>query len=202
MQPNYYGINPLDCFKNSLSKGFWDGQLISTCDRASGVSSLKALEVLPLKIALIHSEIDEAFEQHDLGFYDTYYHPEKPAKPEGFHVEIADVAIRIFDLLGALGETRFRLPDERDPVVASNSVLTPVWRIRADYDRRLNKLHGYVSAALEAQRSGGNLPSISEKLLAAVDYLAYFGSHNDHVQALSVKMAYNSGRPTMHGKAY
>ena len=66
---------------NAVNKGFWEN------DRNFG-------EML----ALIHSEVSEALEEH---------RPEKPAiyinangKPEGWQVELVDALIRILDTLG------------------------------------------------------------------------------------------------------
>ena len=50
-------------------------------------------------IALIHSELSEALEEYRSGYLETaiYYNDNKPDKPEGIPVELADVIIRIFD---------------------------------------------------------------------------------------------------------
>lgn len=61
----------------------------------------KSIEVVPEKLALIHSEISEALEEYrkspDFG---VYYHD---GKPEGFGIELADAIIRIMDLAEWLG---------------------------------------------------------------------------------------------------
>lgn len=51
-------------------------------------------------IALIHSELSEALEEHREG-KNAYY--VEIGKPEGYAVELADAVIRIADLCGALG---------------------------------------------------------------------------------------------------
>lgn len=51
-------------------------------------------------IALIHSELSEALEEHREG-KNAYY--VENGKPEGYAVELADAVIRIADLCGALG---------------------------------------------------------------------------------------------------
>ena len=53
-------------------------------------------------ICLMHSELSEALEEHRNGRYPTevYYNSQKPNKPEGIPVELADCVIRIFDFCG------------------------------------------------------------------------------------------------------
>ena len=53
-------------------------------------------------ICLMHSELSEALEEHRNGKLpdEVYYNSEKPDKPEGIPVELADCIIRIFDFCG------------------------------------------------------------------------------------------------------
>jgi len=73
----------------SRKKGFWE-------------LSDETRSFVPLKLALIHSEISEALEEYRKGFdlNTTYLTGDKP---EGFGVELADAVIRIADLAEQLG---------------------------------------------------------------------------------------------------
>ena len=56
-------------------------------------------------IALMHSELSEALEEHRNGKSpnEIYYNESKPSKPEGIPIELADCIIRIFDFCGLYG---------------------------------------------------------------------------------------------------
>lgn len=53
-------------------------------------------------ICLMHSELSEALEEHRNGKLpaEVYYNDNKPEKPEGIPIELADCIIRIFDFCG------------------------------------------------------------------------------------------------------
>lgn len=59
---------------------------------------LRQADNIPEKLCLIHSEVSEAMEGHRKGLMDDKL-PHRPM----IEVELADVAIRIFDLAGAKG---------------------------------------------------------------------------------------------------
>lgn len=84
-------------YENSKAHGFHDGE------------SPRDPRVIATKLALIHGELFEALEEIRAGRSDLYYNapPGSPPgprdKPEGFGIELADVALRLFDLAGSLG---------------------------------------------------------------------------------------------------
>lgn len=72
-----------DAHQTAVSKGWWD----------DGDRNLYE------QVALMHSELSEAVEElrAGRGVTEVYFNEDKPDKPEGFPIELADVLIRIFD---------------------------------------------------------------------------------------------------------
>lgn len=99
------------CFQNSLAHGFYgdiDGE-VSHEEFKAGIN-------IGEKIALMHTELSEAFEEYRKGCHPTkvYFDQDDPhayprkdspdygiVKPEGIPIELADCLIRILDFCGA-----------------------------------------------------------------------------------------------------
>lgn len=138
------------------------------------------------KLALVHSELDEAYQaycQHDLD------------GPDGVVKELADTAIRVLDIAGAcsldLEEWLMKLGEVEDPGVPPGARLPEF----------LLYLHGLVTECAEATRRENveyfalGLARLYGGLMEATDL---FGRG---LQAeIDKKMAVNEQRPVRHGK--
>lgn len=81
-------------------------------------------------IALCHSELSEALEEHRNGRPEAQIHyvdkgQVKPCQPDGIPIELADVVIRIFDMCGLYGID-----------------LEEALRIKMEYNTTREKKHG------------------------------------------------------------
>lgn len=156
------------------------------------------------KLALIHSEITEAWEC--VMARDFITHVSDSGKPEGLFVELADVAIRVGDLLGALGIE----------YSGNWSTTYDVWNetIRPFFDDTpalVVQAHSSVSYALEALRdsSRGRIEEALTCLIGQCVQLAKGASSpvvdvspdspDPFTKAVQIKLAYNRTRPHRHG---
>lgn len=105
-----------DCHQEMVDVGWWDNHTDET----------------PMvKLGLIHTEIDEAFEGYEGKLMDDKL-PESPME----HVELADVALRVLDMMG------FRGYEASQPLMAA-----PIY-----FSERFMDLHVATSKAMEACR--------------------------------------------------
>lgn len=83
------------CYRTAEEHGWWTDQ---TTDLP--LTHAQRIERIPEKLMLMVTELAEAMEEYRIGSAMVYV---KDGKPEGLIAELADVEIRIRDLIGGLG---------------------------------------------------------------------------------------------------
>ena len=159
----------VEAHENALVKGFWAEN-----------------ENVPQRIALIHDEIDEAYE--DCLYYGVDL-------PDSFDEELADVVIRIADLSGFLNLTLDQW------TVFGKGTSIPWIPYAAPM---LQRAHLHVSRALRVHRKDGPPREMALHLSQCVRVLHLHCEARgvDLFAVVREKMEKNVSRPYLHGKRY
>lgn len=138
-----------------------------------------------------HAEVSESWEEYRAGRMETWYAPqpdygsERPPKPEGFWVEIADLLIRLADTCGAYMR-------EVDDFGVSVSDCNPDSLTVPEF---INSLH----ESIVEFRDDWESPDIYAGCMFDESF-AFARAHNIDLWAvIEEKMAYNATRPWKHG---
>jgi hypothetical protein len=156
------------------------------------------------KIALIHSEITEAFDDFE-GPDRRLIRFEDDGKPCGAASELADVVIRVFDLAGSMGLRMGPVGISFDGLMEAAKSKEPHWKF--NLNASLMQVHRQASIALEMHRVGLrsmklHVESALYELVTQVAGIAVGVGVDDFHAAMEQKMAYNRTRPVKHGKLY
>ena len=178
------------CFTTARDHGWWDDEKLPGSD---DLDHQMVYEIVPEKLTLVHSEISEALEDLRVGKMETTLN--EKGKPEGFYSELADVVIRIYDLLGAC---------DLEPL--GSDVINDLDRERcmAKPSVALAFLHDVVSRAPRSwvmdqeDFRGGLFPHhLSRVVWMAEEICRKAGI--DLTSEVQAKMAYNQTRSYRHG---
>lgn len=177
MMLDYYNGLIAEAYEIAALKGWHDGEDFPMLNRA----------IISSKLALIHSELTEAF-------YDWSKAGKKVT--DDVMLELSDVAIRTYDLLGSM-----RIRFGENDFASKPGVTSP--QDPGDFAMQLLDLHSCVSEALEdLRRKDTTFPDgVSVKLLYLLTLL--YGTAIAQGSDLSVfvarKMEYNRLRTHRHG---
>lgn len=144
---------------------------------------------------LCHSELSEALEElrDGRGVNEIYYRDDKPTKPEGFPVELADFVIRLADWAAS------------DDGVCDSGILKAVASERPkaaerDLQRAIHELH---TAVVEATKDARTHWAGATQICAMGMAFQYAEIHGIDLPAvIELKMAYNATRPIRHGRKF
>jgi hypothetical protein len=171
--------------RNAVAHGWWndckgpDGALLAERVQAS----------IPEKVALIHSELSEALGEYRNDPKNLTAVNFDGAKPTGFMTELADVVIRVADLLGALKHAQWDIASFVNPY-AWGGGCDPV-------PTRLAALHRIASEAYAYR--GDAVGGISLVWLVSATKTLAEDVGGDLKRVIQIKHAYNMTRPFRHG---
>ncbi len=159
----------IDVYDNAQKHGWWDKE-----------------RPVPEMLALLHSEVSEAFEAYCEDKFDTTL--SDSGKPEGFYSEIADVVIRALDMAGG-AQVNLNFDQDR--------------RLYSGEENLLLHLHKSISDALEHLRLGTS-EMYGNDLSKIISVCFSFDSDFEPflMNEIERKHAYNKTRPFKHGKTF
>jgi hypothetical protein len=167
---------------------------------------------VPQMILLIRSELIEAHEEHrkpDLKLTDIYYGEGEHPKPEGFPIEVADAAIRIFDLAEALvsitptseAATVISKASHAAQILVGADVADNVGEALDDLIMAISKARKTSEEALcYAGESASRVTLVGSLIEIVGELFALARSYDiDLGHAIALKHEYNLTRPFRHG---
>ena len=165
---------------DNIEAGWWKQDI-----RESGTSGGSTVATIPRNIGellcLVHSEISEAHEGRVANLYD-----DKLCHRRMYEVELADVSIRVLDILGYYADQGFLIPYnfKIDNFLVVNDVDLII------------QMHSATSASMEHFRKGRIEPGCGAllHLLAIVNFSAHY-QMLDLAGAIDEKRAFNKVRP-------
>jgi hypothetical protein len=169
---DYFDLCISEAYETACEKGWHEGDVYPLRDRTA----------IAAKLALVHAELTEA--------YDEWNTDPRRGVTYSVTVELADVAIRLFDLMGAMG---LQLPHN----MSLDTAMKP------DFPALLLDLHAHTSDVVEHLRKPDSVfPDVVHWKMAVLLHRMFALCANmgiDLRKAVGDKMQKNRLRPHRHG---